>query len=502
MSDESFSETLTGIEADLHQAAELERAGRLQEAAALYETMLVDHSGHAEVHRRYAHLCWDQQRVDRAIEALLRSCELAPGAPRPLVDLAEIRVALGQTDEAERLLESALGLAPNDSDIQVKRALVAIQLGDREEAKKRALLAAELPNPSAGAHQLCGTLAWQDGNLEAAAEQLGQARLSVPHPADPNALLASSLFALGRGPEIASLTVCNTDSQLHSELVLQALQAWQTQKLELCRQLLERAVPLAPKVVDGPRWRAMGPIFRNLLYLMDHGLKHQDLYQGDAQDVLFLVGDSHVIPANLLPTSFPAPGGPAGSSEARLFRCRALHVVAPKAWHLTRTEANPQRAALLQVLDKLPAGAQVLFCFGDQDCRFRGGLFDHCKETGADWRGLVDNLVAAYFETILAWSAARDLRPGFVVPPAPNVQMRKIPSTDREIFLAIIDGFNDRLRDLAAGRGLPLLDLFAVTFDADSGIREDRYCDPNHVTPETYLEAFRAIGGAAPPASS
>ena len=68
--------------------------------------------------------------------------------------------------------------------------------------------------------------------------------------------------------------------------------------------------------------------------------------------------------------------------------------------------------------------------------------------------------------------------------------MRKIPSYDRGLFLEIIDRYDDRLRAEARDRGCPVIDLFAVTFDQQSGIVGSHYFDGNHIYPPAVIEAF------------
>lgn len=471
-------------EYEMKTAKSLEVAGRLTEARAVYERLLASYPNDAEVCRRYGRMIWDQQNPERAIELLRRATEMDPPSQKAHVDLAEIYNASNRHAEAETELGKALAVGPKSPDLYIKLALLSLGQKDRAKAYGHCEKALDRKIPPVGAHQLYGLMTWQDGDLEKAASHLGAARRYRPPANDPNALLASALFALGRADEIEELPRCRSDVQLYGELILLALQGWQTERFEYCRHALMRARTLLHKVEDEPRRFAFSPLQRILGFLLDFGLKNQDLYQAETAQTLFALGDNHCLSLGHLPVRY----------QGESWRIRPLHVVAGKAWHLAKPEENPQRSAFVTLLDKLPRGAQVLISFGDQDCRYRGGIQSYLKEHGdLTPAGVIDPLVAGYVERVLALTEARGLEATFVAPPAPNVTMRKIPTYERPLFTEIVDRFNERLRSEAQSRNRPLLDLFAVTFDPDRGVKSHYYFDGNHVFPNAALDAFASL---------
>ena len=115
--------------------------------------------------------------------------------------------------------------------------------------------------------------------------------------------------------------------------------------------------------------------------------------------------------------------------------------------------ATVARSACLAILDRLPAGTKVVFSLGELDCRYRDGFMGHLQANPhLDMANMVDALVEGYLDRVLAWSAARGLEASIMVPPAPNVGLRKIPSYDRPMFLAIVERYSEKL---AAARWCP-----------------------------------------------
>jgi hypothetical protein len=83
-----------------------------------------------------------------------------------------------------------------------------------------------------------------------------------------------------------------------------------------------------------------------------------------------------------------------------------------------------------------------------------------------------------------------------MIPPAPNVKLRQIPSYDRPMFLEIVQRYNEKLAAAAATRGCRVIDLHAVTCDLEDSDKRKIYLDGNHVLPTAVLTAFERLAAA------
>jgi len=489
----------TSLEFELQAANRLETAGRLGEAAALYEQLQQRFPDAAEVYRRYGRLKIQDGDSAGALTLLDKARSLAPETPEISIDLAEALMAAGERQGAETEVERAIDLAPENGDYRVKRALLYLERGERDAAIACCSAALEHAPQTKGAQQILGTLHWQGGELEAAAAALQAARQAEPPAADPNGLLALALFALGRPREIAGLTRCLSDSQLYIEIVVQAIYTWEAGRFEYCRQILERANAVHAHVADANRTLVFRPLHRILAALLDFGITNSKLYEQEATAPIVVVGDNQALSAAHLPVLL----------DGEVHRMRSAFVNVGKAWHLAKPENNPTRAAVVAVLDRLPAGTKVAFSFGELDCRYRDSLISHLKaHPTLDRAASVAALVAAYLDRVQELTAARGLAPLVVVPPAPNVKLRKIASTDRGLFADVTRGFCEGLRSAAKARGIPAIDLYGATLktprdgpqeDAASpeatGLeaKDELFIDGNHVLPSAYLAAFERL---------
>ena len=477
----------TSLEFEFQAAERLEAAGRLDEAAAIYQQLQRRFPEEAEVYRRFGRLSSHERDSERALVLLEKARDLAPDAPKVRIDLAVILVDLQRLKDAEAEVEQAITLDPNNGDYRVKRALLHLRHGEREAAAaccREALARAPGTN---GAHQLLGSLCWQSGDLEAAAEFLLTARQAEPPAADPNGILAMTLFALGRPREIAGLTRCLSDSQLYIEVVEQAVYAWEAGKFEYCRQILERASSIHAQVADAERTLVFRPLYRILSAVLEFGAANSGLYEREAAAPLIVLGDNHTLSAGHLAVPF------AGAT----YRLRSAFVNNLKAWHIAKPENNPARTACLAILDRLPAGTKVVFSLGELDCRYRDSFMGYLQANpDRDMAALIDSLVDGYLDRALAWSAERSLDASFMIPPAPNVKLRQIPSYDRPMFLEIVQRYNEKLAAAAATRGCRVVDLHAVTYDLKDSDKRKVYLDGNHVLPAAVLAAFEQLASA------
>jgi Flp pilus assembly protein TadD len=466
---------------DLRSAKDLELAGRLEEAAEIYRRLASDNPQNWEVRQRFARLSWNRQQRDQAFAWLGEAIEMSPDQPELHIEHADYLFAMGRLDEAQASIKNALSLADGEADYHVKLALVQLERRDGDGAWAAAQRAIELDPGHKGARQILGNLCWQRGELETAVEHFEISR-ERPKPApDPNGGFASTLFALGRVPEIARLGKPVINAQNYIETMLRAVYNWQAGRIEPCKNLLQKGGPLFARSPQAPRMLIFHQVQQVLDAMVDYLPAHPDFYQTEAEAPLFLIGDNHVLPAAHLTLPF----------AERQRRAISILIVSMKTASLVRDEPNAQSAALLAALDRLPAGADVVLSAGELDTRYSDGLLGQLKADGSlTMQEMITPLVRGYLETSARWCRERNLCPAYLVQPAPNVRLRKIPSFDREPFLAVIACYVDSLRREAAERDLPIIDLYKSTSAAGGGARGELFIDGNHALPDAYRMAF------------
>ncbi|GAB4563335.1 MAG: hypothetical protein Tsb0020_12410 [Haliangiales bacterium] len=125
-------------------------------------------------------------RLRRAARELSRSVLIDPGLAAAQRLLGEIKLALGQRDDARGHLEAALRLAPRYVAAMASRAELALADGDdaRAVALHRAILEAR-PWDMERRFAL-GRLLWEQGELEGAREALSEVVAAVPEHAPPH----------------------------------------------------------------------------------------------------------------------------------------------------------------------------------------------------------------------------------------------------------------------------------------------------------------------------
>jgi hypothetical protein len=173
------------------------------------------------------------------------------------------------------------------------------------------------------------------------------------------------------------------------------------------------------------------------------------------------------------------------------------------------TQAGPTFRRLLAELE--PAD-DLLFCLGEVDCGF--AIWYRAQKHGLTIDGQLDRAITHYAalldaarvgrtgQVLVATAVLPTIRDGVSTGAVAN-KRREVRATLRE-RTALTHRFNDRLRDLADDRGLPVLDLTGPTLDPDTGVVHDRYrhADPSnhHLHPRrvrpALLRGLRRLGYA------
>jgi hypothetical protein len=136
----------------LAELAMLERANRLEEADGLAERVLAAASSHPHVLHLAGIIAYRRGRIAQAIERMEHSMQLAPDIAVYPRNICEIYRAAGRLDDARRMGERAVHLAPQDSRAHFNLALICYEQLDLPAALAAADRAIALDPDFAEAH--------------------------------------------------------------------------------------------------------------------------------------------------------------------------------------------------------------------------------------------------------------------------------------------------------------------------------------------------------------
>jgi len=461
------------------------RAGQRQEAAKVCRDILRVEPDHARAHCLLGIIAFQDGDATTALSLLERAGELNDRLPDVPRAQAEVYLGVGEIDKALEAQRRATAMNPREPMGHLQEAILLQRLERPDEAEIAAGRALRLKPDTLGAQQLLAILLYRRGDITGAADLLLTTRRAPRPAADPNHHLALVLLALGRFGEMAGLPAPTSPSMLFGETVIAATAAWLEGDATACRNLLEQARPMAAGgLSEAPNRAHLLTYLKVLDSLTAWRQANPQPYAGQADETVHVLGDSHVLSCAGLMVD--VAGGRRRLESHLVFGC--------KAWHLVREKPSPYRAFFEATAARLPAGSTVLAVFGELDCRYKEGLMGMVrKDPLADWSAMTDALVTRYVAFLAETAAARGWTLWLASAPMTNINTALIGDGEREIFLGIIACFNERLRDEAQARGLPLVDVHAVTRDEDGAPLRRHFIDTNHVRPTAVLEALTKL---------
>jgi Flp pilus assembly protein TadD len=154
------------------QGVELARAGKLDEAEALFKEILETQPGVAEVHRNLGYVYAQKKDWASAEASYQTALDLRPGDPEFVASLAQMYRDSGQEDKAAALMTQAAADNPQDAQAQFNQGIFLLDSGDSEKAAQ-AFEAALAADPSTSeAHYHLGTILVGQGKIPEAIEHL------------------------------------------------------------------------------------------------------------------------------------------------------------------------------------------------------------------------------------------------------------------------------------------------------------------------------------------
>jgi predicted O-linked N-acetylglucosamine transferase (SPINDLY family) len=185
----------------LQLAAEHQRAGRWQEAEAIYQQVLAAQPDHADALFSYGLLAMTVGRPDAAAELLRRAATLAPNAADVHLNLGAALQNLGRGEEAMAAYRRGLELRPGHAQALNNLAILLRDRGRLEEAVVHYRLALQSDRLLAAAWNNLGAALRELGRVEEALPIYEQALALDPRAPIAYNNLAVALRELGRGEE-------------------------------------------------------------------------------------------------------------------------------------------------------------------------------------------------------------------------------------------------------------------------------------------------------------
>jgi tetratricopeptide (TPR) repeat protein len=140
------------------EAVQLQSAGKLDEAEALYKSILEANPDVPEVHQNLGSIYSQKKDYAAAEAAYEKALELRPGSPDIATALAGVYRENGKPDKAMELMKKAAGENPNDAKAQYNQGIYLLNANQSEDAIK-AFEAAVAADPTmAEAYFRLGTL--------------------------------------------------------------------------------------------------------------------------------------------------------------------------------------------------------------------------------------------------------------------------------------------------------------------------------------------------------
>jgi protein O-GlcNAc transferase len=185
----------------LNRALELHRAGRLGDAAAIYEEILAENAAHADALHLLGLVRSRDNDFDTAIRLIRAAIERDPENPIYLGNLGNVYKDAGRVDDAVGAYRKALALDPGYAEIHNNLGYVLQLRGEMDDAIAHYRKAIAVRPDNYRAHYNLGNALFLSGRNEDAARAFREAADLNPEHADTWDHLGIVLQRLGRAAE-------------------------------------------------------------------------------------------------------------------------------------------------------------------------------------------------------------------------------------------------------------------------------------------------------------
>jgi len=235
----------------LPEAVSHHQAGRLDQAAELYELILHDLPTHFDAAHLLGVVAMQEGRLDDAQRQIRSALTIKPCDQAALINLTAVYLRSGHLDLAAESGEAAARLLPVSIDAMINYGTVLYQMGRYREAIEPLTIARSMNPCSTIVSNLLGTCLMKSGDASQAASIFEQATVQAPEDSDGWANLSAALTMLSEHDR--AIVCANRAAELSLDasnaLAAQAAAQFELGKIEESIATYEKAVALKPTVM-------------------------------------------------------------------------------------------------------------------------------------------------------------------------------------------------------------------------------------------------------------
>jgi tetratricopeptide (TPR) repeat protein len=293
--------------------------------------------------------------------------------------------------------------------------------------------------------------------------------LAMSHVTDDALYVAEAGLKVAISPSIERLEL----------LINYAIICWLSGKYDQAKDaIVQSNFALLPAFNKSPNIHSLRAFYGYLEKLLQIRSESAAIYEGEAGQAMFFVGDSHCL----------SPSETILQFQGQSYRVLSTLIKGCKAWHLGRSESNQFKRSIELLFKALPPGSKIIVGMGEIDCRVDEGILPAFLKKGLDFHMTIPQLVYAYvrFMTTLANQYNHSLI--FYGVPALSQELGVTLEPEKVSLLSeIIDIFNDELRHTCQKSGWKILDVYGATIN-NNMFHIDKY----HLHPKTLGMVFQS----------
>ncbi|MDA0781264.1 MAG: tetratricopeptide repeat protein [Rickettsiales bacterium] len=224
----------------------------------------------------------------------------------------------------------------------------------------------------------------------------------------------------------------------------------------------------------------------NMLKNLDAFYKEHQWKDGNAENILYLVGDSHTLTCSNKVININNAG----------YKCKTELIRGCKIWHLINDKDNKMKVAYKRIMNSIPSASNIVMSFGEIDCRTNEGVYYRYLKYGNDLHEETDKLLDAYFLKVIVPLKGMNHNIYIWGIPAPHEELviSELHHSRREEYVAFINYFNEKLRISANEAEVRYVDNYSITNNKNGMSNYDTHIDFAHLKPEIYSKAIIKSG--------
>jgi tetratricopeptide (TPR) repeat protein len=472
----------------LSRALELQNNGQLEQAEALYLTILKKKPKYFDANQLLA-LCYHQQgQLEKSVRQYKKALQVNANHAAAQSNLGNVYMDLKQYALAQKQYEISLKLASGSAETHnnIANCYQKLRLFDKAYLAYQQAVTLE-PN-NAVFQENYGMSLTQIGKFDESLQALQIAYNLNPAASSVYLHLFYLLNAMHMTEQATNIAVsCMADGLLDKpqECAMRiglAQIAWLSGDMEN----LARHLTASQTIMDGHDElndiEALRSFHKYLCDLLPYRQQHRDEFNRPAPKTMVMIAESHGFAPNQTRIRY----------RDEDYQIRSFLVTGGKVWHMSQETNNTQQASLRMLLEKLPRACTIVLGFGEIDCRTNEGIFPAYLNKGVDFATSIPAMLDNYVKKMLAMAEPFQHQLIFYGVPAPHPEMFRYLSDEQQLaFLRMIRLFNEKLRQTCLAYRCPMLDIYSLTSDARGQSDLKWHFDKIHIHPKAFATLFQ-----------